>query len=62
MGGHRMAALKTPESLNLISRNGIHHAKRFLELVKALEGLPADAVILDGEVAVYDQALISRFA
>ncbi len=57
-----MAALKTPESLNLISRNGIHHAKRFLELVKALEGLPADAVILDGEVAVYDQALISRFA
>ena len=59
--GYRMAALKTRESLNLISRNGIHHAKRFPELVQALDALPADAFILDGEVAVYDRALISRF-
>jgi len=59
--GYRIAALKTRESLNLISRNGIHHSKRFPELVKALEGLAADAFILDGEVAVYDRALISRF-
>jgi bifunctional non-homologous end joining protein LigD len=56
-----MAALKTREAVNLISRNGIHHAKRFPELVKALDALPADAFVLDGEVAVYDQALISRF-
>jgi len=59
--GYRMAALKTRESVNLISRNGIHHAKRFSELVKAIDALPAEAFILDGEVAVYDQALISRF-
>jgi hypothetical protein len=30
--GYRIAALKTREAVNLISRNGIHHAKRFLEL------------------------------
>ena len=54
--GYRMAALKTRESVNLISRNGIHHAKRFSELVKAIDALPAEAFILDGEVAVYDQA------
>jgi bifunctional non-homologous end joining protein LigD len=59
--GYRIAALKTREAVNLISRNGIHHTKRFSELVKALDGLPADAFILDGEVAVYDRALISRF-
>ncbi len=59
--GYRMAALKTRESLNLISRNGIHHAKRFPELVHALDSLSAEAFILDGEVAVYDRALISRF-
>jgi hypothetical protein len=33
--GYRMAARKTRESVNLISRNGIHHAKRFPELVEA---------------------------
>ncbi len=60
--GYRMAALKTRESLNLISRNGTHHAKRFPELVQALDSLSAEAFILDGEVAVYDRALISRFA
>ena len=60
--GYRMAALKTRESLNLISRNGIQHTKRFPELVQALDSLSAEAFILDGEVAVYDRALISRFA
>ncbi len=59
--GYRLAALKTREAVNLISRNGIHHAKRFPELVQALSSLPAEAFLLDGEVAVYDRALISRF-
>lgn len=59
--GYRIAALKTREAVNLISRNGIHHAKRFPELVQALGSLSAEAFLLDGEVAVYDRALISRF-
>jgi bifunctional non-homologous end joining protein LigD len=59
--GYRMAAMKAGDGARLISRNGIQHTKRFSELVQALNALPADAFILDGEVAVYDRALISRF-
>jgi len=59
--GYRMAALIVDDSPRLISRNGIQHTKRFPQLVEALAALPANAFILDGEVAVYDQALISRF-
>lgn len=59
--GYRMAALKVDAGLYLISRNGVQHTKRFPELVQALASLPAKSFLLDGEVAVYDQALISRF-
>lgn len=59
--GYRIAAVKVRESVSLVSRNGVHHAKRFPELVKALGAISAEAYVLDGEVAVYDRALISRF-
>jgi bifunctional non-homologous end joining protein LigD len=59
--GYRMAAMRAGDGTRLISRNGIHHAKRFPELVQALGSLSAETFLLDGEVAVYDRALISRF-
>jgi len=59
--GYRMAAMRAGDGTRLISRNGIQHTKRFPELVQALDSLSAEAFILDGEVAVYDRALISRF-
>jgi bifunctional non-homologous end joining protein LigD len=59
--GYRAVAIKSGESLRLISRTGVDYARRFPELAQALAALPAEAFILDGEVAVYDQALISRF-
>lgn len=59
--GYRMAAMRADDGTRLISRNGIQHTKRFPELVQALDSLSADAFLLDGEVAVYDRALISRF-
>jgi ATP-dependent DNA ligase len=59
--GYRVVANKTGESLRLISRNGAEYTRRFPELAQALAALPAEAFTLDGEVAVYDQALISRF-
>lgn len=59
--GYRAVAIKSGESLRLISRTGVDYARRFPELAQALAALPAQAFILDGEVAVYDQALISRF-
>ena len=59
--GYRMAAMRADDGTRLISRNGIQHTKRFHELVQALDALSADTFLLDGEVAVYDRALISRF-
>ena len=59
--GWRMVALKSEGSIRLVSRNGLDHTKRFPELVKALTALKPATFTLDGEVAVYDQAFISRF-
>jgi len=59
--GWRMVATKADGAVRLVSRNGLDHTKRFRELVKALAALKPAAFTLDGEVAVYDQAFISRF-
>jgi len=59
--GWRMVAIKTAGAVRLVSRNGRDLTPRFPELVKALSGLKPRAFILDGEVAVYDRAFISRF-
>lgn len=49
------------QQVTLRSRNGRDHTRRFPELVAALRGLEVPNVILDGEVAVYDCQLVSRF-
>jgi bifunctional non-homologous end joining protein LigD len=59
--GYRMAAMRAGDGTRLISCTGIQHTKRFPELVQALDSLSAETFLLDGEVAVYDRALISRF-
>ena len=59
--GWRMVAIKGKHGVRLMSRKGHDLTGRFPELVKALSGLTARAFILDGEVAVYDRAFISRF-
>jgi bifunctional non-homologous end joining protein LigD len=56
-----MVATKAGGTVRLVSRNGRDLTGRFPELVKALSGLKPRAFILDGEVAVYDRAFISRF-
>jgi bifunctional non-homologous end joining protein LigD len=56
-----MVVYKDDEGVRLISRNGRDHSRRFPELVKALGGLKPKSFILDGEVAVFDKGLISRF-
>jgi len=61
MDGYRMAAMKTDDGARLISRNGIHHSNRFPALVQALAALSSADFLLDGEIAIYDQALVSRF-
>ena len=59
--GYRMVIRKEGDEVRLISRQGKDFTARFSELVAALVGLRAETVILDGEVAIYDQAHVSRF-
>jgi len=54
--GYRMAAVKVDNCLGLISRHGTHYTSRFPELVAAIGALEADTFILDGELAMSDQA------
>jgi len=59
--GWRLVAIKTDGAVRLVSRHGRDHTRRFPELLKALSGLKPAAFVLDGEVAIYDRAFISRF-
>jgi ATP-dependent DNA ligase len=56
-----MLAHKEAGHVRLVSRNGRDHSKRFRDLVAALEGLKPATFTLDGEVAVFDEKLVSRF-
>jgi bifunctional non-homologous end joining protein LigD len=59
--GYRIVAYKDDDAVTIMSRQGKDHTSRFLDLSKALAALPAHSFILDGAVAVFDQAHISRF-
>jgi bifunctional non-homologous end joining protein LigD len=59
--GWRMVAAKAGSQVTLTSRNGLDHTHRFPELVKAIAELDAPSFILDGEIAIFDRQLISRF-
>jgi bifunctional non-homologous end joining protein LigD len=59
--GYRIVAHKSDETVQLISSQGREHTKRFPELAKALGRLRAKNFTLDGEVAVFDRDLVSRF-
>ena len=59
--GYRMVAYKDDDAVTIMSRQGKDHTSRFVDLAKALASLQVRSFILDGEVAVYDLAHISRF-
>src|SRR5262249_17031669 len=59
--GWRMVAYKQGFSIRWISGQGGDHAGRFPGIVAALKTLPDNPLVLDGEVAIYDRQLISRF-
>jgi bifunctional non-homologous end joining protein LigD len=59
--GWRMVAYKAGTAVRLLSRAGKDHARRFAELAAAVRALPVATLILDGEVAIFDDKLISRF-
>src|SRR4030095_7340759 len=59
--GWRVVAIKESDRVRLLSRNGRDHSKRFRDIVAALTALKPDRFTLDGEVAVFDEQLVSRF-
>ena len=59
--GWRMLAYKDGDRVRLVSRNGRDHTRRFADLAAAVAKLSARTLVLDGEVAMYDQRLRSRF-
>jgi bifunctional non-homologous end joining protein LigD len=59
--GWRMLAYKDGGRVRLLSRSGRDHTRRFHDIATAVSKLPARSIVLDGEVAIYDQQLRSRF-
>jgi ATP-dependent DNA ligase len=59
--GWRILAYKDGARVRLVSRNGRDHTRRFADLAAAIAKLSARSLVLDGEVAIYDQQLRSRF-
>jgi ATP-dependent DNA ligase len=47
--------------VRLLSRSGRDHTRRFHDIATAVSKLPARSLVLDGEVAIFDQQLLSRF-
>jgi bifunctional non-homologous end joining protein LigD len=52
--GYRMVAKEGP-TVRLVSRQNRDHTRRFRALAAAVAALPADELVLDGEVAVFDE-------
>jgi bifunctional non-homologous end joining protein LigD len=59
--GWRMLAYKDGDHVRLVSRNGVDHTRRFSDLAAAVVKLSGRTLVLDGEVAIYDQHLRPRF-
>jgi bifunctional non-homologous end joining protein LigD len=59
--GWRILAYKHGARVRLLSRNRIDHARRFREIAAAIASLPVRTLVLDGELAIFDEQLRSRF-
>lgn len=59
--GWRLFAYKDGAHVRVVSRNGVDHTARFPELATAVSKLRPVRLVLDGEVGVFDEKLISQF-
>jgi bifunctional non-homologous end joining protein LigD len=59
--GWRILAYKDGARVYLVSRSGRQHTRHFAGIAAAVSKLSARSLVLDGEVAIYDQQLRSRF-
>jgi bifunctional non-homologous end joining protein LigD len=58
--GWRIGAYKDGRHVRLVSRRGVDHTERFADIAAAVRCLPARTLILDGEVCVFDDAVVSH--
>jgi len=56
-----MLADKAGDTVRFINRNAVDYARRFRELAAAVAKLRPDAIVLHGEVALFDEHLVCRF-
>jgi bifunctional non-homologous end joining protein LigD len=59
--GWRILAHKDGDRVWLFSRINVDHARRFREIAAAVAAMPVPTLVLDGEVAIFDERLRSRF-
>ena len=59
--GWRVLAYKDAAGVRLVSRNARDLTRRFRELAAAVAALEPPTLLLDGEIAVFDRQLLSRF-
>lgn len=59
--GYRIVAYKEGDRVQLLSRNSIDRTERFSPVAAAMRKLPSRALLLDGEVVVFDRKGVSRF-
>lgn len=59
--GDRILAYKEGSRVRLLSRNGKDRTEKLPQIAAAIRALPADTLLLDGEVVVVDRKGVSRF-
>jgi bifunctional non-homologous end joining protein LigD len=59
--GWRILAYKDRSSVRLVSRTGVDHSKQFRGVAEAIGAMPFTTLVVDGEIAIFDQQLRSRF-
>lgn len=59
--GWRVLAYKDAAGVRLVSRNARDLSRRFPQVVAAVAALEVPTLVLDGEIAVFDRQLLSRF-
>jgi bifunctional non-homologous end joining protein LigD len=62
LDGYRLLACKRGGEALLLTRNGNDYTEVFPEIARAVQALPLDSCIIDGEVVVLDESGIPRFA
>ena len=56
-----MLAYKERARVRLVSRNGVDHTLRYTDVAATVAQLWPSTLVLDGELAVFDEQLRSRF-